>query len=39
MMPTFEPVAMRSIVLNRANKLAANSNFYVDGFEAHKMGN
>jgi len=39
MMPTFEPVAMRSIVLNRANKLAANSNFYIDGFEAHKMGN
>ena len=38
-MPTFEPVAMRSIVLNRANKLAANSNFYIDGFEAHKMGN
>mgnify|MGYP006351329749 FL=1 len=39
MMPTFEPAAMRSIVLNRANKLAANSNFYIDGFEAHKMGN
>ena len=39
MMPTFKPVAMRSIVLNRANKLAANSNFYIDGFEAHKMGN
>lgn len=38
-MPTFEPVAMRSIVLNRANKLAANSNFYIDGFEAHKLGN
>ena len=38
-MPTFEPVAMRSIVLNRANKLAANSNFYIEGFEAHKMGN
>jgi hypothetical protein len=38
-MPTFEPVAMRRIVLNRANKLATNSNFYIDGFEAYKMGN
>jgi hypothetical protein len=37
-MPTFKPIAMRRIVLNRANKLAANSNFYIDGFEAHKLG-
>ena len=38
-MNTVDPVAMRNAVLTRANKLACNSNFYIDGFEAHKVGN
>lgn len=33
------PVAAQSLVIARANKLAANSNFHITGFEAHKMGN
>lgn len=38
-MPTFDPVAMRNAAIARANKLAANSNFYIDGFDGHKLGN
>lgn len=35
----FDPAKARNQVLEAANKLAANSNFYIQGFEAHKLGN